>query len=221
MSGKKEKAPHEKVIDHIYSKDKAKDAYLFATKFEHEDVLHTAKSSIVDKMGSKKAYSHLKTSKGQDEFGDVGAKRLEELALKKYGIDKSKVHEFDLSRLVENTYGVNKDILKEFIRNKGPEFDFADYREDFLDKHLKQIDSHITQNHVLNYDPEHTPAVLKHIGADKYIRDLDTLKDDRYKPLVASSVLNWNKGGKPLGKDYFKNNEAFSLFLKDQYKDWI
>jgi len=214
----KEKKPHETLIEQIHSKNKAKDAYLFVTKFEHETFLYHAKNEIFKKVGADKALEYLRTRKGQVEFAKLGSEKLEELAIKRYGIDKSKIHEFDLSRLVQNLYGVNKSVLQDFMDQTKGELDFGVYQKAFLDKHLEKIESEVTQNHVLNFDPEHIPAVLKHIGADKYFKDLNVLKSDRYKGAIANAILYNDKGKNPLGSSQFSKDKDIALLMKDQYR---
>ncbi|MFW6272742.1 MAG: hypothetical protein ACOC2U_03075 [bacterium] len=218
MADKKEKPAHEKTLEHISSKHKAMESYAWALKHEHESMLSKTRSHFIDKLGSDKAYEHLKTNKGQLEFGDVGAKTIEDMALKRYGIKKDKVHEFDLTRLVESTYGVNKDILSNFVKQIGPEFDFAHYKSNFLDDHLKQVKSSIMQNHVMDYTTDHIPAVLKHIGADKYFKDVNILKNDKYKGSVAQAVANWDGGKNPIGESYIKQDPNLAILLHDKYK---
>lgn len=218
MADKKEKPAHEKTLEHISSKHKAMESYTWALKHEHETMLSKTRGHFIDKMGADKAYEHLKTNKGQLEFGDVGAKTIEDMALNRYGIKKDKVHEFDLTRLVENTYGVNKDILSNFVKQLGPEFDFADYKSNFLNKHLQQVKSSIMKNHIADYNADHIPAVLKHIGADKYFKDVNLLKNDEYKDSVAQAVATWDGGKTPIGESYIKQDPNLSVLLHDKYK---
>jgi hypothetical protein len=218
MADKKKEKPHEEIIKKINSKYKAMQAYTWALKHEHETMLNTSRNHFIDKMGADKAYKHLKTNKGKKEFGDVGSKTLEEFALKKYGISKDKVHEFDLTRLVENTYEMNKDQLTEFIDKLGPEFDFADYKSNFLEEHINRVKSSILRNHVYDFDAEHIPAIIKSIESDEYFTDLKLLKNDKFKPSAVNAVVNYKEGKNKLGSDYYKKDPNFSLFLKDNYK---
>ncbi len=219
MVDKKEKPAHEKTLEHVASKHKAMESYTWTLKHEHDTMLSKTRGHFIDKMGSDKAYEHLKTNKGQLEFGDVGAKTIEDMALKRYGIKKDKVHEFDLTRLVENTYGMNKKQLSEFVRQIGPDFDFSHYKANFLDDHLQQVQSSIMQNHIMDYNTDHIPAVLKHIGADKYFKDVNMLKDDKYKGSVAQAIINWDKGKNPIGEKYIKKDPNLSMLLQDKYKN--
>lgn len=218
MAEKKEKPAHEKIINKINSTQEKMAPYIWALKHEHDTMLSGTREQFINKMGADKAYAHLKTSEGKREFSEVSFKKLQDLTVQRYGFDKNKLHEFDFSRAVENTYGLNKNALLE-IANRGPEFDFADYKSGFLNKYLEQVQSSIMQNHMLNFDSKEIPNIAKNIGMYKYLDNVNVLGDDAYKGSIAQAVLNWDKGKNPIGTNYIKQDPNLSTFLKKEYKN--
>ena len=217
MAEKKKKPEHETIINTIDSENKKLTSYVWALKHEHDTMLSSTRDHFIKNMGADKAYEYLKTSEGQEEYSKIGDKKVQDLALNRYGIDKSKVNEFDLTRLVEGTYGMNKNTLFK-IASMGPDFDFADYKSNFLNDYLKQVNNSLMQNHLMNFDTNQIPSIAKHIGLDNYLSDVNSLKDDKFKSSIAQAVINWDKGKNPLGASYLKQDPNLSSFLKDKYK---
>lgn len=219
MAEKVKQLAHEKTIENIMSKNKNISSYTWALKHDHDTMISGTRSHFIDKMGADKAYEYLKTSEGQNEYSVIGSERLQDLALKRYGTSKDKVHEFDLTRLVEGTYGMDKSNLFNFANKLGPEFDFSHYKTNFLDKHLQQVGSSLMQNHLLDFDIKEIPSIVNHIGANKYFSDVNLLKDDKFKGSIAQAVINWDNGKNPVGSSYIKQDPNLSMFLKDTYKN--
>ncbi len=218
MADKKEKPTYEKIMNDINSTQEKMTPYIWALKHEHDTMLSSTRDQFISKMGADKAYEHLKTDKGKREFSDISFNMLQDLTVQRYGLDKSKIHEFDFSRAVESTYGLNKNATLE-IANRGPDFDFADYKSGFLNKHLEQVQSSITQNHLMNFDSKEIPNIAKKIGMGKYLDNVNILNDNAYKGSIAQAVINWDKGKNPIGVNYIKQDSALNTLLKKEYKN--
>lgn len=222
MAKQKEKLPHEKTIDNVIKQVDAKDAYVWAHKFEHEQIINDAKKKIIDRLGAEKAYKYLDSDIGKREYADLATKDVEARALKKLGLKKDNIKDIDLGLLVQGLYGINHATFLKLARKHGSKLDHALYAKDFLTEHLQQIDQYVTSNHIAKtIKTDEMPTILKHIGADRYLKDVTHFKDEQYKPLLIQMISGYKEAGNtPLGKDfYIYKDPNFNIHLKDQYKN--
>lgn len=216
MAEKKEKPAHVDTLEKIAKKAEARDAYLWAHQHEHELIIGNPKKSLIDKLGAEGAYKHLKTSKGQKEYAGLAAKEAENFALKKIGIKRDKLNEYDLGLLVKGLYGVNEKTFEQLATLFGPDLDHTRYQQQFLNNHLEEIKQYVGEHHLSKFDSNQTPAILKHIGVDKYL-DVNLLKNDQYKSQVAQIIADTKGGKDPQGEEYYKRNLRLKPFLKKEY----
>lgn len=219
MSDKKEKLPYEKALEDITKKANVLDSYIKILSFRTEDVIFNTKEKLIKEKG----LDYLKTEEGHQEYGHLGAKRAQELVLEEFDLNKNNFNEEELSDIVKIMYKTNQKTLTDFAREYGPEVNHDKFTKNYLNKHLMNLQQSALSQHITKYDSSHNPAILDHICEGKhtdYFKTelLDEIKNDRLKGHVMDAIITWNNGGKPLGLDYFRNSDTWSLYLKEEHK---
>jgi hypothetical protein len=220
MTDIKEKLPHEKTLDDITKKADMLNMYTSTLSLRAEDVIMTTKQKLIDSKG----IDYLTTNKGHEEYGELGAQKAQELVLDEFKLDKNKFNDEELSDIVKMMYKTNKKTLTEFAREYGPKMHHGLFLENYLDKHINKLTQSTFKNHMNKYDPTHNPAIIDHIFEGKhtdYFKPelLDEIKSDRLKPEMWIAIQAWNKGKQPLGLDYLRQSDTWSMYLKEEHKE--
>ena len=223
MNLEKSLKPHEEVLKKINDRSRLVEAYLITIKQRGRQFIDQTLDELEQKVGDPyKLKEYLKTKEGSEEYAKIGAEKIQNYVMNDFKLDKSKFDESELEQITKIMYQFNQKLLSQFVMiNKG-EVDFSKYKEKFLEDHLKLVETHAGHNYVMDYDHEHTPDLINHFSKGKFdelfMKDVrDQFKKDEFKPHIWDAYKTWNNGANPLGVDYFKESEEWSLYLKNEH----
>lgn len=176
--------------------------------------------SLLSSKKNPNGHEKLKDTLAKDITKDYETAVLNELKANVEGDVKKIKNDKYLRRLTKKFYNVNNDYMRNLLYELEEDFTPEVYKKSHIDPHKKEVAREMepdTYSHIKKGD---IPSLLKYIGADKHLDNVDKLKSIDYLPILSQLILNAKKGKD--GKraiDYETINSISGEFKKNKIPD--